>query len=88
MNPVIKCQVNFPPINISKPSLSDIEVDQLTPNKRKQYEILNIIKFHNSELLQLPTNNQRIMFIINKANDNGIKVSKSCVRNYVNENFK
>lgn len=88
MKPVIKCQVNFPPINITKSSLSNVEIDQLTPNKRKQYEILNIIKIHNSDLLLLPTNNQRIMFIINKANDNGIKVSKSCVRNYVNENFK
>ena len=88
MKPVIKCQVNFPPINISKPNLSNVEVDQLTPNKRNQYEILNIIKNYNFELLLLPTNNQRIMFIINKANNNGIKVSKSCVRNYVNENFK
>lgn len=86
--PVLKCQVNFPPINILKPTLSEVEVDQLTPNKRKQYEILNIIKIYNSELIQLPTNNQRIMYIINKSNEKGIKVSKSCVRNYVNENFK
>lgn len=74
-------------MSISKPRLTEIEVNQLTPNKRKQYEILNIIKMYNSELLQLPTNNQRIMFIINKANDNSVKVSKSCVRIYVNENF-
>jgi len=85
--PVLKCQVNFPPINITKPRLTDDEVSQLTPNKRKQYEILNIIKIYNSELIQLPTNNQRIMYIINKSNEKGIKVSKSCVRNYVNENF-
>lgn len=85
--PVLKCQVNLPPMTVSKPRLTEIEVNQLTPNKRKQYEILNIIKMYNLELLQLPTNNQRIMFIINKANDKSIKVSKSCVRNYVNENF-
>ena len=85
--PVLKCQVNLPPIIILKPTLSDAEINQLTPNKRKQYEILNIIKMYHSALVQLPTNNQRIMFIINKSNENGIKVSKSCVRNYVNENF-
>ncbi len=85
--PVLKCQVNLPPMIILKPTLSDAEINQLTPNKRKQYEILNIIKMYHSALVQLPTNNQRIMFIINKSNENGIKVSKSCVRNYVNENF-
>lgn len=85
--PVLKCQVNLPPMIILKPTLTDAEINQLTPNKRKQYEILNIIKMHHSELIKLPTNNQRIMFIINKSNEKGIKVSKSCVRNYVNENF-
>lgn len=86
-SPVLKCQVNLPPMNVIKPTLSDVEINQLTPNKRKQYEILNVIKMYHSELIKLPTNNQRIMFIINKSNEKGIKVSKSCVRNYVNENF-